>query len=120
MSTYKVNQLKIHMTPKAETLLKFPSIAHVEFFFPKTIKTILFIHCTKLGYDEYEACGRLYATNNPKNTGENHIGELFIRFTGSSEGKEYETTIEILEWHSDGSFTIITEDGVRNHIKKSF
>lgn len=120
MSTYKVNQLKIHMTPKAETLLKFPSIALVEFSFPKTIKTILFIHCNKLGYDKYEACGRLYASDNPQATGEEHIGKLFIRFEGTYEGKRYKTTVEQLEYHSDGSFTIITEDGARNHIKKSF
>lgn len=120
MNTFKVHQLKVHMTPKAETLLKFPSIGNVEFYFPKSIKTILFIRCNKFDYDKYECCGRLYASDNPRDTGENHIGELFIRFTGSSGGKEYKTIIEVLEWHSDGSFTIITEDGVRNHIKKSF
>lgn len=108
------------MTSKAETLFKFRSIAHVEFSFPKTIKTILFIHCNKLGYDEYEACGRLYASDNPQATGEDHIGKLFIRFEGSYEWEKYKTSVEQLEYHSDGAFTIITEDGVRNHIKKSF
>jgi len=108
------------MTPKSETLLKFPDIGNVEFSFPTTIKTVLFIYCNNRGFDEYECCGRLYASDNPKETGELHIGKLFITFSGSSEGKNYKTIIEILEHHKDGSFTIITEDGKRNHIKKSY
>lgn len=121
MGQYAINQLIMHITPKAETILKFPKLGHAEFNFPKVIKTILFIRCNPISYNkyEYECEGRLYASENPKDTGELHIGLLYIQFTGSSEGENYKTTIEILEHYRDGSFDIITEDGQRNHIKKS-
>ncbi len=62
---------------------EFDVLGWLEFEFPKLIRTILFIHCgyinnRKNGDNCYEAVGRLYESNNPEDTGEDHIGKLYI------------------------------------------
>jgi len=111
---YKIEDLNIFITPKANKMNDFPGIAWLEFEFPKSIKTVLFIQCgyinnRKNGDDCYEIIGRLYESNNPRETGENHIGKLYIYVYGHPENVRYETYYEQLEWRPDGSFYVVTQ-----------
>jgi len=119
---FKVDNLNVFMTPKADKMKEFVGIGWVEFEFPKLIKTVLFIHCgyiknRKNGDDCYEAVGRLYESDNPKETGEDHIGKLYIYVYDHPANVRYETFYEQLNHHPDGSFDIITQTGKRFHIK---
>ena len=119
---YKIKNLNLHITPKAEIMTKFPRISWIEFEFPKSVKTVLFIHCGfidkgKRGSDYYEIVGRLYESENPRETGENHIGKLYIYVHNFPSDIRYETYYEQLEWRPDGSFYIVTQSKEMFHYK---
>ena len=119
---YKLEKLNIHITPKAEKMSGFPGIAWVEFEFPKPVRTALFIHCGyitkgKRGNNYYEIVGRLYESENPRETGENHIGKLYIYVHNFPSNVRYETYYEQLEWRNDGSFYIVTQSKEIFHYK---
>jgi hypothetical protein len=119
---YKIENLNVLITPKAEKMKEFEGIGWIEFDFPKSIKTILFIHCgyinnRKNGDDCYEVVGRLYESNNPKETGEDHIGKLYIYVYNHPDNVRYKTFYEQLEWRPDGSFYIVTQSKEMFHIK---
>ena len=89
---------------------------------PKPIKTVLFIHCgyiknRKHGADCYEAVGRLYKSNNPRETGKNHIGKLYIYVYDHPHNIRYETSYDQLENRPDGSFYVITQSKHMFHYK---
>lgn len=115
---YKMEDLQLFATPKAEQMFEFPDLPQVEFEFPGIIRTMLFIHCGRVrasrrgGKDYYEVVGRLYESDNPQQTGENHVGKLYIHVYDYPHATRYKTSVERLEWHADGSFDIITSDGV--------
>ena len=78
---FKLENLNVFITPKAEQMKEFVGIGWVEFEFPKLIKTVLFIRCgyiknRKAGDDYYESIGRLYNSSNPRKTGKDFIGSL--------------------------------------------
>jgi len=114
---YRIADLQIFSTPKAERMFEFSDLPQVEFEFPKTIRTILFIHCgvvrARGGKDYFEVVGRLYESANPKETGENHIGKLYVYVHDHPQATRFTTTVERFEWHDDGSFDIILPDGER-------
>ena len=119
---HKIENLNIFITPKAEKMKGFDGLGWIEFDFPKSIRTVLFIRCgyiknRKHGEDCYEAVGKLYESNNPKETGEDHIGNLYIHVYGHPENVRYETFYEQLEHRPDGSFYIITQSKEMFHFK---
>jgi len=116
---YKIANLQIFATPKAEKMFEFPELPQVTFDFAGTVRTILFIHCGQVrasrhgGKDYFEVVGRLYESANPKETGENHIGKLYIYVHDHPDATRFSTTVERFEWYADGSFDIILPDGQR-------
>lgn len=110
------------MTPKAEKMSRFPGIGWIEFEFPKPMRTVLFIHCgfienRKHGEDCYEIVGRLYESNNPRETEEEHIGKLYIYVYGYPDNVRYETFYEQLEHLPGGSFYVVTQSDHLLHYK---
>jgi hypothetical protein len=103
-------------------MFRLRGIGDVAFEFPVVVRTVLFIHCggvrTSLGgaMDYLEIVGRLYSSANPQQTNEKHVGKLYIRAHGSPENPRYETSIEQMEWHPDGSFEVIQPDGTRTRV----
>jgi len=118
---YTIGNLNVFATTKAEMMYNFQGFAKVEFDFPHAVKTVLFISSGRVQSDRqgdqdyFEVVGRLYASGNPRETGENHIGKLFVHVYNHPHNTEFTTTTEQLEWHADGSFDTITEDGTRFH-----
>lgn len=118
----KLENLNVFITPKADKMNEFDRIGWLEFEFPKMIRTILFIHCgfiknRKDGDDCYEVVGRLYESDNPRETGEDHIGKLYIYVYDYPENVRYETFYEQLEHRPDGSFYVITQSKEMLHFK---
>ena len=119
---HKIENLNVFITPKAEKMKEFKGIGWLEFEFPKPIRTVLFIYCgyienRKNGDDCYEAVGRLYESNNPRETGEDHIGKLYIYVYDHPENVRYETFYEQLEHRPDCSFYVITQSKEMFHFK---
>jgi len=119
---YSLEKLNIFMTPKADKMKEFDGLGWLEFEFPKLIRTVLFIHCgyiknRKHGDDCYEAVGRLYESNNPRETEEDHIGKLYIYVYDHPENVRYETFYEQLEHRQNGSFYVITQSKEIFHYK---
>lgn len=46
---FKLENLNIFMTPKADKMKEFDEISWLEFEFPKPIRTVLFIRCGYIG-----------------------------------------------------------------------
>jgi hypothetical protein len=109
-------------TPKAEKMFEFSGLPQVEFEFEGIVKTVLFIHCGRVraslqgGKDYYEIVGRLYKSDNPQETGENHVGKLYINVFDHPFNTIFKTSVEKFEWYEDGSFDVITANGERHHI----
>jgi len=101
-------------------MFEFQGIANIEFEFPKVVRTVLFIHCGLVkSSDEkeyYEVVGRLYESDNPQETGENHIGKVYIWVHDHPHATRFQTSCECFEWHSNGSFEVITKDGSQKRI----
>jgi len=119
---FKLENLNIFITPKADKMKEFNGISWLEFEFPKLIRTVLFINCgyiknRKHGDDCYEAVGRLYESNNTRETGEDHIGKLYIFVYNHPENVRYKTFYEQLEHRTDGSFYIVTQSKELYHYK---
>ena len=122
---YHLSDLQVFATPKAEAMFAVPGISDVVFQYPGTIRTVLFIHCgvvqaSRVGREDYTTIvGRLYESADPKSTNENHVGKLYIDVHGKGQSRRIETMVERLEWHSDGSFDLITPDGTRRRVSDS-
>ena len=97
---YRIEDLQIFSTPKAETMFEFSGLSGVGFDFPGVIKTVLFIHCGLVresqrgGKDHFEVVGRLYKSDNPRETGEDHVGKLFVRVYGYPNDTRFEASVE--------------------------
>lgn len=122
---YKLSELQIFTHPKAEAMFGFPHVGFVEFEFPGIVRTLLFIHCgvvrssVRGGTDYQQAVARIYESDDPQGNDENHIGKLYIDMHGYPDDIRYETKIERLEWHPDGSFDLIQPNGERMRCKPS-
>jgi hypothetical protein len=109
---YRIADLNMFITPKADKMSEFSGIGHVDFEFPKLVKTVLFINCGLVraslrgGQDHYEVVGRLYESSNPKETGENHVGKLFVHVYNYPHATIFKPSCELLKWRADGSFDI--------------
>jgi len=119
---YKIGSLQIFATPQAEPMFQFQGLPDVTFEFQGLINTILFIHCGMVraslrgGEDFYEIVGRLYSTYHPNQNEEKHEGKLYVYVYGYPDAIRFESYVEVLEWHPDGSFDVITPDGVRHQV----
>ncbi len=69
------------------------------------------------GEDHYEVVFRLYESSNPRETGENHIGKLYVRVFGQHGNYRFVPYVERFEWHADGSFDVIAPDGTKHRVK---
>jgi hypothetical protein len=118
---YTIGELINFVTPQAEMLFKFNGFAKAQFNFPETVKAILFMKSKQVPASEpgeqdyFQIEGRLYASANPRETGENHIGKLYVNVHNHPDNTEFRTATVKLVWHSDGSIEFITEDGKRVH-----
>lgn len=116
---YRLKDMKIFTTPKAEKMFEFRGLSEISFEFPGVVKTILFIQCGQVrgslrgGKDYYEIVGRLYESDNPQETGENHVGKIYIYVHDHPHATRFETSVERFEWYPDGSFDVILPDGQR-------
>jgi hypothetical protein len=119
---YRLSQLKIFGTPKAEKMFDFEGLPEVEFDFPTKINVALAISCgfvrasARGDVDFYEVVFRLYEGANPQEIGENHVGKLYVHVHGHPFNTTFKTTVERFEWYEDGSFDVITANGERHHI----
>lgn len=122
---YRIGELQIFATPKAEPMFQFEGLPNVTFEFFELVNTILFIHCGLVraslrgGEDHYEIVGRLYSTYHPNQNDEKHIGKLYIRVYSDINNPRFETYAEKFEWYPDGSFDIISPDGTHHRITKT-
>lgn len=109
---FVLKDLVTHVTPKTENILDLPNLSFVSFDFPHPVRTVLFIHYGSIkGQNQHqEIVGRLYSSENAKETNEKHIGKLFINVFGSGQDIKYEAYCEELIWNEDGSFDIVTND----------
>jgi len=116
---YQLTNLQMFATPNAEKMFEFNGLPQVEFEFPGMLRTALAISCGLVrasrhgGEDHYEVVFRLYESANPRETGENHIGKLYIRVFGYPGNYRFQPYIERFEWHPDGSFDVIAPDGAK-------
>lgn len=121
---YKIADLIVHTTPKAEKIFEFSAFPQVEFAYPGAIRTVLFGECVEVraslhgGKDYYQVVGRLFESDNPKETDEKHVGKLLVSVYDHPQATRYETEVERLEWHSDGSFDLIESSGQRTKFKR--
>ena len=119
---YRIGDLQIFATPSASEIFRFPCLSQVEFEFPTAVRTLLFIHCGEVrttsdcGKGYFELVGRLYKTDRPKETGEDHTGKLYVYVHGFPHATWFETIVEQLEGYSDGSFDVIASDGKRTKV----
>ncbi len=119
---YRLNDLQLFLTPKAEKMLTFEGLPDVTFEFPGIVQTALAISCGLVraslhgGEDHHEVVIRLYASTNPQETGENHVGKLYVRVFGEYRSCRFQTYLERLAWYADGSFDIISPEGERVRI----
>jgi hypothetical protein len=97
---YRISNLQIFATPKAESMFQFKGLSEIAFDFDGLVNTILFIHCGLVRAslrgkeDYYEVVGRLYFSYHPEQNEENHIGKLFINIFGHPNNIRYETKVE--------------------------
>lgn len=121
---YQIGNLQVFTHPKAEKMFEFPSFGHVEFEYPGTVRTLLFISCGQVrgnlrgGEDYYQAVARIYKSSDPQGNDENHIGKLYVDVYGHPGNIRFETKVERLEWHPDGSFDVIEPNGQRTRFKR--
>lgn len=121
---YRLSDLQLYSTPKAERMLEFEGLPNVEFDFSDILRTGLAISCGLVrgslrgGEDHYEVVIRLYESANPQQTGENHIGKLYVRVFGSKGSYMFHTYVEKFHWYPDGSFDVIAPDGTRHRVTK--
>lgn len=119
---YRLYDLQMYVTPKAEKMFEFKGLPEVEFEFPGTLRTALAIHCGLVrgslhgGEDYHEVVVRLYESANPQQTGENHVGKLYVHVFDRSGNFRFQASVEHFHWHADGSFDVITADGTTRHI----
>lgn len=121
---HRVSELNMFATPKAERMFDFEGLGDVEFKFPKSVRTVLFIHCGLVRAsvrdssltDYYEVVGRLYESDNPQDNDERHAGKLYIWVYDYPHATCFKASCELLEWHTDGSFDVITSEGVRHNV----
>jgi len=115
---YRLSDLKLFATPKAEKMFEFKELTNVEFEFPSTVRVALAISrgLVRGGEDYYEVVLRLYQGANPQQTNENHVGKLYIAVLGYPDHTTFRTSVERFEWYEDGSFDVITADGERHHV----
>jgi len=119
---YKIGELQIFATPKAEPMFEFKGLPDLTFEFDGLVNTILFISCnlvrgsTKGGEDYYEIVGRLYSTYHPNQNQEKHEGKIYIYIYSYPNSPRFEVSIEKIEWYPDGSFDVITPDGQRHRV----
>lgn len=122
---YRFSDLQLYSTPKAKKMFEFKGLPNVEFNFPNVIRTGLAISCGLVrgslhgGEDHYEVVIRLYESANPQQTGENHIGKLYIRIFGATGKHQFQSYVERFHWHPDGSFDVIAPDGTKHHVEKT-
>ncbi len=97
---YKLADLTTYKTPKADKMSQFPTLAQVEFEFPEQIRTVLFYHCgfvqaSKRGkQDFYEVVGQLFQSDNPRETGEQPVGEIHVHVYDHPHATRFEATAE--------------------------
>jgi hypothetical protein len=120
---YTLTDLQVHATPQAERMFALHGITEITFDCSVPVRTVLFIHCGDVpaslegATDDYlEIVGRLYSGSNPQHAGEKHIGKLHIHAYGSTDNPRFKTSVELLEWHADGSFDVIGPDGTRRGV----
>jgi hypothetical protein len=119
---YRLSELQLFATPKAEKMFDFQGLSEAEFDFPSNIQVALAISCGLVraslrgGEDHYEVVFRLYEGANPQETSENHIGKLYVLVYGHPFNTTFKTTVERFEWYQDGSFDVITANGERHHV----
>ena len=122
---YRLKELQLFATLKAEKMFEFKELPNVEFEFPSLVRVALAISCglvrgsVRGGEDYYEVVLRLYQGANPQQTNENHIGKLYIAMLGHPNRMTFRTSVERFEWYEDGSFEVITAEGERRHIRSS-
>jgi hypothetical protein len=109
---YVLKDLIVHVTPKTEEILELPNFSDISFEFPLEVKTVLFIHygLVKSSNPYHEIVGRLYSSEHPQETDENHIGKLYINVFVYHDNVNYETSYEQIKWKEDGSFYTVTQD----------
>ena len=121
---YRLRDLQMFATPNAEKMYEFRELPNIEFDFSGIIRTALSISCGLVrdslqgGQDHYEVVLRLYESANPQQTGENHVGKLYMRVFGQKGSYQFKPYVERFEWRSDGSFDVIAPDGTRHHVTK--
>lgn len=122
---YRLSDLKLFATLNAEGMFKFSGLLKVEFDFSSIVRVALAISCGLVrgsrsgGEDYYEVVMRLYEGVNPQETGEKHVGKLYIAVFGYPPNTTFKTRIERFEWYEDGSFDVITANGERHHATPS-
>jgi hypothetical protein len=94
---YKIRDLIAHVTPRAEKITEFLKFPLVEFEFPKSVKTVLFTNCDYIsngprGENYFEVIGQLFESENPRETGENLVGRLYVFVHNYPSNGRYETT----------------------------
>ena len=106
-------------------MFEFEGLSEIEFDFPSKIQVALAISCGLVraslrgGKDHYEVVFRLYEGTNPQETGENHIGKLYIYVHDHPLNTIFKITVERFKWYEDGSFDVITADGEKHHVAPS-
>lgn len=121
---YQIGSLQVFTHPKAEKMFEFAGFGYVEFEYPGTVRTLLFIHCGQVkgslrgGEDYYQAVGRIYSSANPEAENENHIGKLYVDIYGHPNRIRFETKVERLEWYPDGSFDVIEPNGQKTRFDR--
>ncbi|MBV8856871.1 MAG: hypothetical protein JOZ02_08085 [Acidobacteria bacterium] len=114
---YKVEDLQIYTTPKAEKIFEFPGFQYVEFEYPGIVRTLLFGDCVRSrghsGGDYYQVVGRIYKSADPQATDEKHVGKLYVSVYDHPYATRFESMVERLEWYPDGSFDLIEPNGKR-------
>lgn len=120
---YKICDLQTFVTPDAEKMMEFHGLPETEFEFQGTIRTLLFIDCGLVrgdlnsgGHDYYQVIGRLYESADPEGEDEKHKGKLYINVYETSGSLRFEAKVERFEWHADGSFDVISQDGNRKTV----
>jgi hypothetical protein len=120
---YKIGDLQIFAMPNAEKMMEFHRLPETFFEYPGTIRTLLFIDCglltgdvTSGGRDYYQVIARMYESADPQAGDENHKGKLYVNVHETDGVIRFEAYVERFEWHSDGSFDVISPSGERKRI----
>src|ERR1041384_7784303 len=100
---YKISDLQTFVTPDAEKMMEFHGLPETQFEFQGTIRTLLFIDCGLVRADL-------------KGEDEKHKGKLYINVYETSGSLRFEAKVERFEWHANGSFDVISQDGNRKTV----